>query len=445
MTASTLFTYNNTDKLSIREYLSYGFADFTQTAAVQFTSLYVLYFYTDIVMVSATVVGSIFAFSRLWDAINDPLMGMLIDRTSSRFGRCRPYFIPMSVLLALALMFIFSTPELDGVALIAFVIVSYNLFNMAYTATNLPITVQLPLISADKTTRIRLSAVRTFSQALAYTFLPFVVEKMLSKLGGHQSADAYFTIAVCISIFVVISFIYAFKYTQERIAVKPEKIGRSALKAIFFSQYDWLIILVVNALMTVGMIARFSSGFYHFTYNVGDTTHFGIFMTVLTASMLPCAVFAAFLADRIGKRNYAIIGALVGIVGNIILLLDANSFSSLLIGGFLAGCATGAFLSVLFAMIGDVADKVESLTNIKAIGTISAASALGYKTGLGLGTALVGWLLGQAGYIPNAAKQSAEVLAAIDTVFLIIPLVVPIISIALLMFYKEHHHTSTNT
>jgi GPH family glycoside/pentoside/hexuronide:cation symporter len=427
----------STDKLGLKEYLSYGFADFSQTAAVQFTSLYILFFYTDILMVSATIIGSIFAFSRIWDAINDPIMGMLIDRTSTRFGRCRPYFIPCSVLLALALMLIFSTPDLDGWALIAFIIVSYNLFNMAYTASNLPMTVQLPLLTLDKTERIKLSAVRTFFQALAYAFLPFMVEKVIVQLGGHNSADAYMTVAAGLGVFVIVGFILAFIHTKERVTTKPDPIAWPQLKQVFFSRYDWLIIMSLNILITTGMISRFTSALYHFKYNVGDLAHFGMFMTVLTLSMIPCALAAVYIAPKIGKRNYAIIGCIVGTLGNIVLLYDATSYTSLMLGGLLAGCAGGAFLSVLFAINGDLTDEIETRTGIKAIGVICSAIALGYKAALGLGTAIVGWQLGSAGYIPNVVSQTEQVQQAIDTVFLDLPLITTVISIALLCLYKE--------
>ena len=419
------------------ELLSYGIADYFQTAAVQFVSLYLLFFYTDILALSAAVVGGIFAFSRIWDAINDPLMGIIIDKTHTRFGRCRPYLIPGSIVLASALIMAFSKVSFEGLSLLIYVIVCYNLFNMAYTATNLPLTAQLPLMTTNKQERVRLSATRAFFQSIAYASLPLIAEPLLLSFGGHRDPSAYMGLAVAIGILCIISFILMFNLTQERVTVASQRLNLAAFKEIFLGQIDWLILLFANILISIALVSRISSGIYYFTYVLNDMQWFGTFMALSTLSMIPCSLCAHHFAIKIGKRNFAIAGCAVGIVGNIILLIMPTDPVWILIGGMLGGCAVGAFVSVLFAMEGDIADRVEKRTGIRAQAMVCAAVALGYKVALGIGTAVVGWLLGSAGYVPNSVDQSIEVIQAISMGFSWIPLITVIIGMGILVFYSD--------
>ncbi|MEM0909469.1 MAG: glycoside-pentoside-hexuronide (GPH):cation symporter [Pseudomonadota bacterium] len=417
------------------EVLSYGMADFTQTAAVQFTSMYLLFFYTDVLAVSAAIVGTIFVFSRLWDAINDPIMGVIVDRTQTRFGKCRPYLIPGSLILCLALILAYTKLPLEGAAMLIFVIVTYNLFNMAYTATNLPLTAQLPLMTNSLDERVKLSATRAFFQALAYALLPLAAEPLLLAFGGHRESIAYTSIAAILGVLCVLTFVFAFRNTQERCPVAPEKLNTKAARHILFGQSDWVVLLLANVLLSIALIARVSSAIYQFTYVVNDMRWFAIFMTVSTLAMVPCSLAAGPVARRIGKRNFALSGCVIGAIGNVWILLTPHDPIGLVAGGALAGCAVGAFISVLFAMEGDIADRARSRTGIDAQGIVCSVVALGYKIALGIGAGIVGWLLGSAGYIANEQQQTQAVLDAIVMAFAWVPLMTVIFAALVLLAY----------
>ncbi|MEO0437114.1 MAG: MFS transporter [Pseudomonadota bacterium] len=420
-----------------KEQFFYGFADLFQTAAVQFASMYLLFFYTDILAVSASLVGTVFVVSRLWDAINDPIMGVLIDRTNTKYGRCRPYLIPASFLLCLALIFAFVPLPLDATGMIIFVIVSYNLFNMAYTATNLPLTAQLPLMTPSAEERIKLSATRAFFQSLAYALLPLVAEPALVAFGGHRVASAYTFIAAGLGLGCIFAFIAAFMSTKERCPVTADTASLSAFRQILFGQFDWVVLLLANILISVALVSRVSSAIYQFTYVVADMRWFAAFLTVSTLAMVPCSLAAGPVTQRIGKRNFALLGCLVGALGNVLILLAPTDPAALLIGGVLGGCAVGAFISVLFAMEGDVADRARKRLGVDAQGIVCAVIALGYKIALGIGAGAVGWLLGRAGYVASSDAQSVQVLEAISFAFSGIPLAMVIAAFFVLLLYPK--------
>lgn len=420
---------------SIREKQSYATADFSQIALMQLATVYLLFFYTDIIGLSATTIGFIFALSRLWDAVNDPLMGVLIDKTHTRFGRCRPYLIPGSIAFCMAGYAVFYYPSIDGFWLLVYVIVTYNLFNMAFTSVNLPLTAQLPLMTGDPGIRIQLSSLRAFFQALALAGVPLLAEFVLPLLGGRYDPAAYSILALGLGLVVIICFTDTFRQTRERVFIKPEKINLENTRRVFSNNRPLILLLLVNILITTAMISRTSSAIYYFKYVSTDTTFLGAFMTLTTLAIVPASLLALFAAHRIGKRNFILLGCLLGSAGNLMIAVTPSNNLVLLLGGMLGGCTTGAFLSVLFAMQGDIADSVEARSGTRAQAIVCATVALGYKIGIGLGAAMAGWLLGAADYQPQAATQTANVLSAIQWSFTWIPTLSIAVAALLMCFY----------
>ncbi len=426
-------------RLHWREIVSYGLADLGQISLMQLSSIYLLYFYTDILLLGAGTVGTVFLLSRLWDTIDDPILGYFVDHTFTRWGRCRPYLIPGSICLTLTTIAIFWHPGLSGTALVVYVIVTYNLFNMAFSVTNLPMTAQLPLMTDNDDDRVRLSSVRAFFQAVAYAGVPVLAEKLFSLLGNRDTASTYTWLALVFGIFSVFVFIDTFRHTRERVYVKPEKLVLRELPKLFLGDASWMVILLCNILVSTALFARTTSAIYHFQYVVQDMQWFGLFMTLSSIAMLPFSFIATPLAARFGKGRVAFIGCVIGSFGNLLILLQPLSPLVLLLGSFLSGFAIAAFICVLFAIEGDLADEAHARTGIRAQALICAAIALGYKFALGLGTGSVGWLLGAADYDATATVATAAVEQAITIAFVWIPLLGNVLGAVVLLLYKLDH------
>lgn len=422
--------------LSFREIVSYGLADLGIISLMQLSSIYLLYFYTDILLLSAGLAGTIFLISRIWDAINDPIMGVIVDHTFTRWGRCRPYLIPGAIILSLSTLLIFINPGWSGVPLIIYVVVTYNLFNMAFTAVNLPITAQLPLMTSSDVDRVRLSSSRAFFQATAYAGVPIVAELLFGFLGERDQAAPYAWLAVIMSLFCVALLSITFSNTRERVFVKPERITPGLIKTVFLGRWQWFLILMANILISTALLARTTSAIYHFKIVLGDMSWFGLFMTLSSIAMIPFSFVSARIVERIGKRNLALLGCLIGTVGNLLILAQPESIPWLLVGSFLSGCAIAAFICVLFAIEGDIADEAQMRTGVRAQGLVCSAIALGYKIALGLGAGIVGWLLGSGGYDATLPQQPESVRQAVSIAFIWIPLIGNIAGAVFLAFYK---------
>ena len=163
---------------------------------------------------------------------------------------------------------------------------------------------------------------------------------------------------------------------------------------------------------------------------------FGLFMTLGFIAMFPFSILAPWAAKHIGKRNIILAGCVLGLCGHGMIIAAPHATSMLLAGSVLSGCASAGLISVLFAMMGDIGDFVERRDGVHAHGVVSSAVALGYKLGLGVGAALVGWLLAMGGYVSNMETQSDAALAAISASFAWAPALTVAACIPLLLFYR---------
>lgn len=423
-------------KLKAREIFSYGFADLGQISLMQLSSIYLLFFYTDILLLSAGTVGTVFLLTRLWDTLFDPVVGYVVDRTYTRWGRCRPYLIPGSLCFSLSCVAIFYQPDLQGTALLVYAIVTFNIFNMAFSITNLPMTAQLPLMTSDDDDRVKLSSVRAFFQSCAYAGVPIIAELLFNQLGSRTEAKTYTMLALIVGAFCVLVFIDTFRNTRERVYLKPEKIALTELKRVFLGNPAWLLVLACNLLVSTALLARTTAAIYHFEYVVGDLQWFGLFMTLSSIAMIPFSFIATPLAARFGKARVALLGCVIGSFGNLLILWQPLSPFFLLTGSFLSGCAIAAFICVLFAMEGDIADEAHVRTGVRAQALICSIIALGYKMALGIGAGSVGWLLQAADYEPNAEVITPAVKSAISVAFIWIPLLGNVFGGLVLLLYK---------
>ena len=416
--------------------LGYGFADFGQLAVLQFVTIYLMYFYTDVLGVAAGTVGTIFLLSRLWDAVNDPMMGFMIDRTRTKYGKCRPYLLGGSALFGLSSVALFLVPGLNGFELTLFVIVTYNLFNMAFTATNIPFTALLPLITPDAGARVQLSASRAFFEAMAFASVPLIADNLISMSGGRHDPQAYMVVASVFAIICFVAFALTFFLTEENSADRTKTVRMDQLLPLFYGNWPWLIIVSVNALVNVAVTMRAGSAIYFFEYVLGDMTHFGTFMMLGFVALFPFGLLAPWLAHKLGKRGVVLLGCVLGLLGNLVLILFPTSVTGLFLGSFLSGCALGGLVSVLFAIIGDISDEAQRRHGVRAHGVISSAIALGYKLGLGFGAAGAGWILALGDYTPEAEIQTDVALQVIFISFAWMPMFILAMCIPILLFYK---------
>ena len=257
--------------LTLREKIAYGFGDLASVLYWQTFMLYFTYFYTDVFLIPAGVAATMFLVSRVWDAVNDPLMGIIADRTNTRWGKFRPYLLWFCVPLAVAGVLTFSVPNFGMTGKIVYAYVTFILIMMLYTAINIPYTALLGVISPDSDERTSVSSIKFLFAFTAGVIVSATLLPMVKALGKGNEARGWQLSFVIYGIAAIIFFLIAFKGTRER--VHPPKSQKSSIKKDLYelvTNSPWLILLFTTITFILFVAIRSSVTVHYFKYIVNE-------------------------------------------------------------------------------------------------------------------------------------------------------------------------------
>lgn len=431
------------EKLTFRKILerfSYGCGDFGCNIIYTAMSVYLMFYYTDYAGVSSAAVGVIMLISRVFDGVSDIIMGVIVDRTKSRFGKARPWLLRMCIPFAVSGVLLFSVPTgWSSGAKLVYVFVTYNLVStVVYTAINVPYSALNALMTQDPYERSVLSIFRNLL-ATAGTLTINTFTLPLVELFGN-TASAWTKAFVVLGAVSVAAFLINFFGTKERVrpAVKDGEAKdvpfATGVKALFQNKY-WI--------MMTGMLALF---FLMYSVNGGATVFYakdilwdknlvttinGIFNVVQIVSMF----FIAMLVKRFGKRNVFALGLVFDIVGMLVLNYSGGAMNLIVVSSVIRGIGNACGGATMWAMVSDTIDYGEWKTGYRTEGLVNSACSFGYKIGNGIGSALLGLILEIGGYVGEAAVQTAEALFSIEVCFVWIPIVVYVCGLITMKFW----------
>lgn len=440
-------------KLSVTEKLGYSLGDCAANFVFQTQLIFLMSFYTDVFGISAATVGWIFLFSRLFDAVNDPLMGALADRTNTRWGRYRPWVLFTAVPFAIFFVLAYTTPDFSPTGRVIWALVTYNLLMIAYTANNIPYAALTGVITGDPDERTSLVSWRfILAMAAAFlvqTFTPDLVEWFgaVGESGAVDRAQGYqWTMALWASIAVVF-FVITFATTRER--VQPDPAQKTSMRRDILDlvhNRTWIALGVATVFVFVYLSMRGSATPYYFNYVVHQQEPIGFGPLKLQpmgwfnglgllASMIGI-LFSKPLVLRYGKRNVYIAAlALTALMTAGFYLLPGDAVLVIIAAQTVTWFVYGVSIPLLWAMMADVADLTEWRTGRRATAMTFAATVFALKLGLSIGGAVAGWLLDAAGYVPNAEAQSAEALHAIRLLMSVVPALMFLLAVGALAYY----------
>jgi GPH family glycoside/pentoside/hexuronide:cation symporter len=436
--------------LSLREKISYGFGDLASVLYWQTFMLYFTYFYTDVFIIPAAAAAYLFLLSRIWDGVNDPVMGMIADRTKTRWGKFRPYLLWLCVPFALVGVFTFTVPNLGLTGKLIWAYVTFNAIMMLYTAINIPYTALLGVISPDSKERTTVSSVKFIFAFLAGTIVSFTLLPMTKTLGRGNDAHGWQSSFIIYGIAAVIFFLITFKGTRER--VQPPRTQKSSVKKDVFeliTNGPWLILLATTITFILFVAVRSSVTVHYFKYVIGtqeiSLPFFGkgtydfnrlasYFNGVGQISALIGALLINWVAKRIGKKR-AFVTMFIIAIGSTATYYFLSARQIVLIFLFqITGSISGGPLSVLlWAMYADTADYAEWKRGRRATGLVFSASTMSQKMGWAFGAFVALSLMSQVGFQPNQV-QTAESVRGLILLFSLIPAGVGILSLLILSF-----------
>lgn len=438
-------------KLSLREKISYGFGDLASVLYWQTFMLYFTYFYTDVFLIPASVAATMFLISRVWDGFNDTMMGIIADRTKSRWGHFRPYLLWLCVPFAVVGVLTFTVPNFEMTGKLIWAYVTFNLMMMIYTAINIPYTALLGVISPDSNERTTVSSVKFLFAFAAGIIVSATLLPMANTLGGEDHARGWQLSFVIYGIAAIIFFLIAFKGTRER--VQPPKSQKSSIKKDLYelvTNTPWLILLAATITFILFVAVRSSVTVHYFKYFVQsqtltlpflstDTYDFAAltsaYNTIGQISSFVGVLLVSWFAKMVGKKSAFMIIFIIAIVSTAANYLLGPGDISLLFLFQITGSMTGGPLSVLlWAMYADTADYGEWKRGRRATGLVFSASTMSQKIGWAFGAFVALSLMSRVGFEPNQA-QSAGSLDGLVLLFSLIPAGFGVLAMIIVFFY----------
>lgn len=446
-------------KIGLSEKIGYGLGDMSSSMFWKLFGAYLMLFYTDVFGISAAVVGTMFAVTRVWDSFFDPVVGAFADRTSSRWGRFRPYLLFLAVPFGLIGVITFLTPPFDNTGKIIYAYVTYALMMMVYSAINVPYASLLGVMSPDPSHRNTLATYRmTFAYLGSFIALLLFMPLVNAFGGGDVNGPTrlwftapqfgWFMAVVVIAAICVVLFLACFALTKER--VEPIKHEKTSLKTDFrdlVHNKPWWILLGAGVSSLVFNSIRDGATVYYFKYYVDETAVgnisilglpfvlSGIYLGVGQAANIVGVILAAPVSNRIGKRNTFISSmALATVLSVIFFWFNKDQLYLIFVFQVLISICAGSIFPLLWSMYADCADYSELRTGNRATGLIFSSSSMSQKFGWAFGSAITGWMLAQFGFKANAV-QSAETIQGIKMFLSILPAVGALLSLVFIYFY----------
>lgn len=432
-------------RLAVGEKFGYALGDCAANFVFQTQLIFLMSFYTDVLGITATTVASIFLYSRLWDAVNDPLIGALADRTQTRWGRFRPWVLATALPFAICFVLAYTVPGFDGVGKVIWAVVTYNLLMMVYTANNIPYASLTGVMTADPVERTSLTSWRFLLAITAGFLVQTYTLDLVRTFGGGDDALGYQLTMTFWAAIAVVFFVITFATTRERVG--PPATQASSVKtdlADLLRNRSWIALAALTFVYFVYLAMRGGIGLYYFRYVVGREDWFGWFNGAgLLASMLGI-LFSKPLSSRFGKRNVFVASLLLTSVVTAAFYVAPESNVRVLVAlQCLLQLVYGVSIPLLWAMMADVADLSELRTGRRATAMTFAATVFALKLGLSVGGALSAWLLEAYGYVANT-MQSETATEGIRLMMSLFPASAFVIGAILLLFYEIDRGLESN-
>lgn len=435
--------------IKLKEKIGYGLGDMASSMFWKLFGSYLMIFYTDVFGMPAAVVGTMFLVTRVWDSAFDPIVGILADRTHSRWGKFRPYLLFLAAPFALIGILTFMTPDWSLTARIIYAYVTYSLMMMVYSAINVPYASLLGVLSPEPHDRNILSVFRMmFAYVGSFIALLLFMPMVNAFSKGHSEQYGWMMAVTVIAVACAALFYGCFASTRER--VKPIKEKQSSLKddlKDLFHNRPWWILLGAGIAALVFNSIRDGATVYYFKYFIVEENHetvtffgvsfvlSGLYLAIGQAANIIGVILAAPVSNRIGKkRTYMWSMTIATILSIIFYWFDKEDIGLIFMFQILISICAGCIFPLLWSMYADCADYSELKTGNRATGLIFSSSSMSQKFGWAIGSAVTGWLLAYFGFRANVV-QSEEVINGIKMFLSFLPAVGTALSVAFISMY----------
>ena len=428
-------------KLSFREKYSYGIGALGKDLAYAIVASYLMIYFTDAVGLNPAFVGTLFLVSRLWDAINDPMMGMIVDNTRTKWGKFRPWILIGTVINAVVIVFLFKKPNLEGSALYAYYSVMYILWGMTYTIMDIPYWSMIPSLSNDKEEREKISVIPRIFASTAWLLMGAFGLTLIDKLGNGDTIKGYELLALCVSVVFILTTLVTVFNAKEHVEVQNNSEKVSFKQTFNIIRKNDQLVIFIGIVLSMNLVMQIAGGtsLYYFKYVIGNEKLNQVFYAFSGLAEIGGLMLFPILTKKIGRQKVFKLASILPIIGFAMLLVFGfvapTNAALIAIAGIVLKSGSGMLLGSTTVMLADVVDYGQY-----KLGTRNESIVFSMQTLLVKGASAVsGWLVGVGlslvGYVPNSAQNAATILGLR---FLMIALPI-LFAIVMFIIYKNKY------
>ena len=420
-----------------RQRIGYGSADFACNLIWQMISLYLLFFYTDIMQLSAAAISLMFVVTRVIDGVTDLLVGYAIDHTHTRWGQSRPYFLFGAIPFALFAVLAFTVPEISEEGRLIYAFVTYVGLSFMYTIVNIPLASVLPSLTGDAHERTNLSTSRKFFGFLGASIVSACSLWLVAYFGQGNEAAGYHDVMLLFGVIGCLIFFFTFASIREDVPVAaPQKVSLKETLRSLGQNRPWKIFAVNILFMWTGFFIQASALIYYFKYYVGSTAMAGVVASIMSIVPMLVNFLVPYLSKKLGKCRLFLASAAVQLLGLAVLWAGGVQETVIIIGAVIMAAGYGAKESIYFSIQADSVDYGEWKTGINTAGTLSSVNGFLGKCAQAAAGGLAGLLFAVSGYDGGAAMQSSAAITAIEAMYVYIPALLLVASMLTMRLYK---------
>ena len=425
-------------RLSFREKFAYGLGDTASNFYFQAFNQFLAYYYIDVLGIQDKAAGTLMATIPSLVALLNPVIGMIADRTDTRWGKFRPWILWGALPYGILGYVMFANPGFGVHGTLVYAYITYTLTLIAYAAINTPYGALMGVMSPSSDDRTSLSSFRfacAFTGTLLIGWLVPWMKDFLIPAGGSP-ADGFRNTMAIFAVISVAMFLYTFANTRERVKSPPQQgssIGPD-LKDLL-SNKPWLVLFFVAFLNLTNVGLRAGAGIFYFKYCVGSETSLGTFNFVGFLCFIVGALSTKLFTRHFSRRSLMIGLTIINALGiGLCYLVDPHNLPVLYALNILGSFAAGPTPAIVWSLYADTADYGEWKFGRRATGLVFSATVLAQKVGLAIGGAMIGWLCSYYGYVANAV-QTPRALHGINLIFSLLPGAFALLAGLAIVFY----------
>jgi GPH family glycoside/pentoside/hexuronide:cation symporter len=414
-----------TQRLKVLEKVGFGAGDLAVNVVISAMFLILTFFYTDVFGLKPSDVALLLLLANLVDAVTDPLMGLLNDRFTTRWGRYRPYFLFFSLPFGISVFLAFSTPDLAYNGKLAWAYATYIFVKLMFTAVTIPYISLIGVLTDDPKERLSANGYRLFFAKIGAFLVSIVVPIMAARWGEDDLATGYQMAMGLMAAIAVVMFLFCFLTTTERVEHETDFRPLAAQARLLLKNDQWLVLAAVCVAGTLGYTIRAGVGAYYAKYYLGgDEKLISIFLgTGVTAAILAMVASTWITKVYCKVKLFRYTQLLVGAISLLMFLVVGPGDTGLaLVFYFVLSFVVDLHAPVFWSAIAEAVDYGQYKTGKRVAGLGFGGISFFQKTGIGFGGAILGWLLTWFAYVPNQA-QSDFTLTGIALLLTVIPAV----------------------